>query len=59
MTVKPDCAAESLEGRVLKNGWRVNKKIEPKPGSSGGFFSVCYLVSNGEKEARLIGHFYN
>ncbi|ABQ06681.1 protein kinase domain-containing protein [Flavobacterium johnsoniae] len=53
MTVKPDCAAESLEGRVLKNGWRVNKKIEPKPGSSGGFFSVCYLVSNGEKEAFL------
>jgi serine/threonine protein kinase len=31
----------------------VTKKIEPKPGSSGGFFSVCYIVKNGEKEAFL------
>ncbi|MBL7791195.1 MAG: protein kinase family protein [Saprospiraceae bacterium] len=48
-----DNAANALKGKQLKNGWTVTKKIEPKPGSTGGFFSVCYVVNNGEKEAFL------
>jgi serine/threonine protein kinase len=48
-----DSAALSLEGRVLKGKWKVLKRIEPKPGSTGGFFSVCYHVSDGGQEAFL------
>ena len=48
-----DNAAHALVGKQLKNGWMVAKKIEPKPESTGGFFSVCYVVDNGEKEAFL------
>lgn len=44
-----DNAAHALEGRVLKNKWQILSKIEPKPGASGGFFSVCYLVKDIEK----------
>lgn len=39
-----DNAAESLEGRELKNGWIVQKKIGKEEDLSGGFFSVCYTV---------------
>jgi hypothetical protein len=46
-------AAHSLEGRTLKNNWNVIKKLEPKPGTTGGFFSVGYIVNNGEKDAFL------
>jgi eukaryotic-like serine/threonine-protein kinase len=53
MNQKQDNAAHALIGRQLKNGWTVTKKIEPKPGSTGGFFSVCYIVNNGEKDAFL------
>ena len=34
----------SLEGRVLKSGWRVLKKIEPKSNRQKGKYSVCYMV---------------
>jgi serine/threonine protein kinase len=53
MNQRQDNAAHALIGRQLKNGWTVTKKIEPKPGSTGGFFSVCYIVNNGEKDAFL------
>jgi serine/threonine protein kinase len=53
MNQKQDNAAHALLGRQLKNDWTVTKKIEPKPGSTGGFFSVCYIVNNGEKDAFL------
>ena len=48
-----DNAAYSLEGRVLNGKWKVLKRIDPKPGSTGGFFSVCYHVSDGNQEAFL------
>lgn len=37
-------AVHSLEGRTLKSGWTVTKKASAKPGSTGGNFSVCYIV---------------
>ncbi|WP_343589131.1 protein kinase [Flavobacterium sp.] len=48
-----DRAAHALLGRTLKNGWRVIKKIDPADGSTGGFFSVCYIVNNGGENAFL------
>lgn len=48
-----DDAANSLEGRILKNKWTVIKKIDATPGATGGFFSVCYIVSDGTNEAFL------
>lgn len=34
----------SLEGKTLKSGWHVLKRIEPKNTRQKGKFSVCYLV---------------
>jgi serine/threonine protein kinase len=48
-----DVAAHGLLGRELKNDWKIIEKIEPKDGSTGGFFSVCYIVNNGESDAFL------
>lgn len=48
-----DVAAHGLLGNELKNNWKVIKKLEPKDGSTGGFFSVCYIVNNGESDAFL------
>lgn len=48
-----DIAAHNLLGVELKNNWRVIKKLEPKDGSTGGFFSVCYIVNNGVQDAFL------
>lgn len=53
MNNSQDNAAYSLTGITLKNGWKVVKRIDPKPGATGGFFSVCYIVTNGEKDAFL------
>ncbi len=53
MNQTQDNAANALVGRVLNKTWTVVKKIEPKPGSTGGFFSVCYIVNNGERDAFL------
>lgn len=49
----PAVAAHALEGLTLKGKWRVIKKLEPKPGSTGGFFSVCYIVEDSDGEAFL------
>lgn len=48
-----DNAANALLGRELKTGWKVFKKIEPKPGATGGFFSICYEVEKDGKVAFL------
>jgi serine/threonine protein kinase len=48
-----DIAAHNLLGKKLKNDWTVIEKIEPKDGSTGGFFSVCYLVENNYEKAFL------
>ncbi|AFL82555.1 protein kinase family protein [Aequorivita sublithincola DSM 14238] len=48
-----EIAAEALLGKELKNGWKVTKKLERKLGSSGGYFSVCYLVEKDGYEAFL------
>lgn len=37
-------AVHALEGRTLKTGWLVIEKAKFKPGSTGGNFSVCYIV---------------
>lgn len=39
----------TLEGRVLKSGWRVIKRLEPRDNRQKGKYSVCYLV---EKDGR-------
>lgn len=46
-------AAESLEGMILNNRWRVIKRIIPKKNSTGGYFSVCYEVEDNNKKAFL------
>jgi serine/threonine protein kinase len=38
------CAAEMLEGLELPGGWKVISKIAPTANSTGGNFSVPYLV---------------
>jgi serine/threonine protein kinase len=48
-----DIAAHALMGRTLKNNWNVVEKIEPRDGSTGGFFSVCYIVNDGKENAFL------
>lgn len=48
-----DIAAHNLAGRKLNNGWNIIEKIEPKDGATGGFFSVCYLVSRDNDRAFL------
>lgn len=53
MEVKQDNAAHSLLGRTLSNGWKVIEKLEPKEGSTGGFFSVCYIVEKDDDRAFL------
>lgn len=43
-------AIHALEGRTLKSGWYVIERASNKPGSTGGNFSVCYLVEkDGQK----------
>src|SRR5947209_9015187 len=38
--------AERLDGRHLPNGWTVLTQINPKPGATGGFFSVGYRAKH-------------
>ncbi|MDP2413849.1 protein kinase [Daejeonella sp.] len=42
-------AVHSLTGKVLKTGWKVIEKAKFKPGSTGGNFSVCYIVERDGK----------
>jgi serine/threonine protein kinase len=49
----PISAAESLENKILKGKWTVTKKVSQGAGATGGFFSVSYLVTDGNQEAFL------
>jgi len=53
MNTSQDNAANSLLGLTLTNNWKVVKKLDPKEGATGGFFSVSYIVNNGEQDAFL------
>lgn len=46
-------AVHALSGRTLKTGWCVKEIVNPKPGSTGGNFSVCYLVEKDNIEGFL------
>lgn len=46
-------AVHDLVGKVLKTGWKVIEKANPRPGSTGGGFSVCYIVEKEEKRGFL------
>ena len=48
-----DIAAHNLVGIKLKNDWEVISKIEPSDNSTGGFFSVCYIVQRLNEKAFL------
>lgn len=45
--------AEALVGLTLKDGWLVDSIVQPAPKSTGGHFSVGYLVKRGERTAFL------
>ena len=53
-----DIAAHNLLGRTLSNNWIVSKKVEPGDGSTGGFFSVCYIVEKENDQALFYPHFF-
>jgi serine/threonine protein kinase len=36
--------AEKLVGEILPNGWTVESHVKKKPGATGGYFSVGYVV---------------
>lgn len=42
-------AVHALKGRTLKTGWKVIEKAGFKPGSTGGNFSVCYIVEKDDQ----------
>lgn len=43
-------AVHNLEGITLKSGWKVLEKVSRTPISTGGSFSVCYIVEkDGQK----------
>ena len=46
-------AAQELEGRTLKSGWLVNKRITRRKTDTGGNFSVCYEVEKDGKKCFL------
>lgn len=46
-------AVHALAGRTLKSGWTVTEKASFRPGSTGGNFSVCYLVERGNEKGFL------
>ncbi len=43
-------AVHALKGHTLKTGWKVIELAKAKPGSTGGNFSVCYIV---EKDGEI------
>lgn len=50
MNMIDDSAANSLEGRILKTGWKVIKKITKEDNATGAYFSICYRV---EKDGQI------
>lgn len=46
-------AVHALEGKTLSTGWKVIEKTTVNPGSTGGGFSVCYIVEKDGKKGFL------
>lgn len=46
-------AVHALEGKTLGTGWKVIEKTTIKSGSTGGGFSVCYIVEKGGQKGFL------
>lgn len=46
-------AVHALEGRTISTGWTITKKVNSKPGSTGGNFSVYYLAEKDGQEGFL------
>jgi len=46
-------AVHALQGKILQTGWYVKDRMEAKKGSTGGNFSVCYMVEKEGKEGFL------
>lgn len=44
-----DSAANNLQGRTLKTGWKVIEKITKDDNSTGSVFSICYKVKKDDK----------
>jgi hypothetical protein len=42
-------AVHDLVGKTLNTGWEVIEKAKAKPGSTGGGFSVCYIVQKNNE----------
>jgi eukaryotic-like serine/threonine-protein kinase len=40
--------AEELEGTTLPDGWIVGRRVSPRPGGTGGTFSIGYLVRHSD-----------
>ncbi len=46
--------ADQLAGMDLENGWRVEYKMKPREDSTGGTFSVPYIVTSREGERAFL-----
>jgi serine/threonine protein kinase len=53
MIFKEKQAAQMLSGLTLDGGWVVGEKIETQLHQSGGVYSCCYEVHNGERKGFL------
>lgn len=58
MLNKKQYAAELLLGKVLADGWKVVNKIIKEGHKTGGAYSSCYEVENGERKGFLKGFDY-
>jgi serine/threonine protein kinase len=50
-------AARALEGTTLANGWKVEKLLARSPKSTGGFFSVGYVVRDSDNRVGFLKAF--
>lgn len=53
MIPKEKQAAQLLENKDLSGGWKVLRKIQSQSYNTGGAYSCCYEVSNGERKGFL------
>lgn len=53
MIPKEQQAAQLLEGKTLNGGWKVIKKLGPEKHNTGGVYSSCYEVENGNRKGFL------
>lgn len=53
MIPKEKQAAQLLEGKTLEGGWMVKKKLNTDKHNTGGVYSSCYEVENGDRKGFL------